>query len=70
MNKLSKDMSKVYRNTSTIELIKNKGRKQLELLRVKHINSFWARKEVLRLEYMIHQIDVELAARAAQDTLF
>jgi len=63
-------MSKVYRNTPTIELIKNKGRKHMELLRVLYINSYWARKEKLRLEYMIHQIDVELAARAAQEPLF
>jgi len=70
MNKISKDMSKVYRNTPTIELIKNKGRKHLELMRVKHISSYWAKKETLRLEYMIHQIDVELEYRASQKPLF
>jgi len=66
----AKDMSKVYRNTSTIELIRNKGRKQLELSRVTKIRSYWAKKEVARLSHMIKQIDAELAARAAQQPLF
>jgi len=70
MNKVAKDMAKVYRNTSTIELIRNKCRKQLELMKVANVHSYWARKEKARLEYLIKQIDVELAARAAQRSLF
>lgn len=70
MNRVAKDMSKVYRNTSTIELIRNKQRKQLELMRVANIRSYWARKDAARLAHMIHQIDVELAARAARKPLF
>jgi len=70
MNKIAKDMSKVYRNTSTLDLIRNQMLKRHELSRVIGVPSYWAKKEVLRLEYMIHQIDVELAAREAQEPLF
>jgi len=70
MNKPAKDMSKVYRNTSTIELIRNKGKKQLEISRAQKIPSYWAKKEVARLSHMIKQIDAELASRAAQKPIF
>lgn len=70
MNKISKDMRKVYRNTPTIELIRNKGRKQLALIRASQMDGYWARKEVTRLVDMIGQIDAELRYRAAQKPLF
>lgn len=70
MNKVAKDMAKVYRNTPTIDLIRNKGRKQLELLKVEKIKAMWAQREVRRLRWMIHQIDVELESRALQGSLF
>jgi len=70
MNKIAKDMSKVYRNTSTLDLIRNQMLKRHQLSRVQGIPSYWAKKEVSRLEYMIQQIEVELNARAAQSPLF
>jgi len=70
MNKLAKDMSKVYRSTPTIDLIKNKGRKLLRVQRLYGVDGYWVKKEIARLKYMIDQIDVELSARAAQLPLF
>jgi len=66
----AKDMSKVYRNTSSADLVRNRMKKQVEIYRAKKIPSYWAKKEVARLEHMIKQIDAELAARAAQEPLF
>jgi len=62
----AKDMKKVYARTSTVDLIKNKGRKQQELLKVCQMDGYWARKEVNRLVHMIGQIDAVLEARARQ----
>lgn len=70
MNKLAKDMSKVYRNTPTIDLIKNRGRKMCKLMIARQYNTYFAKKDRARLEYQIHQIDVELEARALQKPLF
>lgn len=70
MKKVAKDMSRVYHNTPTIELIKNKGRKQLELMRAEQQGGYFGRKEALRIKHMIMQIDAVLAARAAQQPLF
>lgn len=70
MNKIAKDMSKVYRNTHTIDLIRNKDRKKIALWRLQRESGYWARKEYARLLHMIHQIDVELEARALQKPLF
>jgi len=70
MNKLAKDMSKVYRNTPTIDLIKNKGRKLRKLHQAEQYNTYFAKKDRARLRYQIDQIDAELACRAAQEPLF
>lgn len=70
MNKIAKDMSKVYRNTPTIDLIKNKGRKMRKLMVAQQYNTYFAKKDRVRLQYQIDQIDAELACRAAQKPLF
>jgi len=70
MNKLAKDMSKVYRNTSTIDLIRNRSRKVVEMEKARSMGGYWAKKDVSRLAHMIYQIDAELACRAAQKPLF
>lgn len=70
MHKLAKDMSSVYRNTPTIDLIKNKGRKMRQLLQARQYNTYFAKKDRARLQYMIDQIDAELDARALQKPLF
>jgi len=70
MNKTAKDMSKVYRNTSTLDLIRNQMLKRHELSRVQGIPSYWAKKEASRLEHMIQQIEAELNCRASQTPLF
>jgi len=70
MNKVAKDMSKVYRNTPTIDLLRNRSRKLNQMAKASWMSGYWARKEVMRLAYMIDQIDAELACRAAQQPLF
>jgi len=70
MNKVAKDMSKVYRNTTTEDLVRNRLRKQVELYHAARLPTYWAKKEVARLQHMINQIDIELAARALQQPLF
>jgi len=70
MNKVAKDMSKVYGNTPTIDLIKNRQRKKYEADKLHGIHGYWSKKELDRLNHMIAQIDVELACRAAQRPLF
>jgi len=66
----AKDMSKVYRNTPTIDLIKNKGRKLRRLQKISGYNTYFAKKDRARLQYLLDQIDVELEARALQQPLF
>jgi len=63
-------MRKVYQNTPTIDLIRNKGKKQLALMKVRDQRGYWAIKEQVRLSGMIAQIDAELACRAAQEPIF
>jgi len=70
MKKLAKDMSKVYFKTATIDLIRNRGRKQLALMRAERQGGYLGRKEAERLKYQIAQIDAVLASRAAQQPLF
>jgi len=66
----AKDMYKVYSRTPTIDLIKNRNRKSLELYRLKGQTGYWAKKDRARLEHMIRQIDAVIAARQAQVPLF
>lgn len=66
MNKVAKDMAKVYRNMSTIDLIKNKGKKLRQLHQAQQYNTYFAKKDRIRLRKMIDQIDAELERRAAQ----
>jgi len=70
MKKLAKDMAKVYFKTPTIDLIKNKGRKQLALMKAERAGGYFGRKEAERLKYQIAQIDAVLEARGAQQPLF
>ena len=70
MNKMAKDMAKVYFNTPTIDLIKNKGRKLRQLQSLSGYNGYFAKKDRARLQRLIDQIDAELACRAAQKPLF
>lgn len=66
----AKDMFTVYSKTSTIDLIRNKNKKQAELFKLKHITSYWAKKEKARLQHMINQIDAVIEARKLQMPLF
>jgi len=70
MNKIAKDMRKVYQNTSTIDLIKLKGKKIRQLQKISGYNTYFAKKDRLRLIHMIDQIDAELECRALQIPLF
>jgi len=69
-SKVAKDMSKVYRNTPTVDLIKNRQRKSYQAKQLHGVIGYWSRKELARLNYMISQIDAELEARAMQNPLF
>jgi len=66
----AKDMYLVYSKTSTMDLIKNKFRKQHELAKLSGFNSYWAKKEKARLEYLIKQIDAVIQSRVDQVKLF
>jgi len=70
MKNAAKDMSKVYRNTPTVDLIKNKGRKMRKLMQAQQYNTWFAKKDRARLQYQIDQIDAELESRALQKPLF
>jgi len=70
MNKIAKDMRKVYFDTPTVDLLKNLGRKKLQLMRLEGSYAYWAKKERSRLQYLIDQIEAVLASRAAQEPLF
>jgi len=66
----AKDMYKVYSKTSTIDLIKNRNRKTVELFRASTSSGYWAKKECARLEHMIRQIDAVIQSRVDQEPLF
>jgi len=70
MNKTAKDMSKVYAKTPTMDLVRNRMRKQHEMNKMLPYGGFWMKKERSRLEHMIKQIDAELEARRLQQPLF
>jgi len=70
MNKIAKDMSKVYAGTSTAALIKNRHGKAVAFYRLNAEDGYWAKKERARIMYMLKQIDAELEARALQIPLF
>jgi len=66
----AKDMHKVYSKTATIDLMKNRSRKCVQLEQLIKVNGYWAQKDINRLKHMIMQIDAVLAARALEDPLF
>lgn len=68
--KTAKNMEKVYLNTSTVDLIRNKGKKQCQLLKIQKMRGYWANKERARLNHMIQQIDAVIESRALQKPLF
>jgi len=70
MKKMAKDMAKVYFNTPTIDLLKNRSRKVVQLENLRKVDGYWSKKDIARLAHMIDQIDAVLAARAAQEPLF
>jgi len=57
-------MQKIYSKTATVELIKNRNRKQLQLWKLKGLDGYWVDKERARLVHMISQIDQEITRRA------
>jgi len=63
-------MAKVYFHTSTVDLLRNRSRKVVQLENLLRYDTYWSRKDVLRLQHMIAQIDAVIASRAAQEPLF
>ena len=60
-----RDMANIYRycTTGNLRLNLSRKRRELELLVPK---SRWQKRDMVELQYHIKQIEVELAARAAQ----
>jgi len=65
----AKDMWKVYSRTSTIDLIKNKHKKEVALYKLQNYDGYWAKKERARLHSMIFQITAVIEARKLQEPL-
>jgi len=66
----AKDMYKVYSRTSTIDLIKNRDRKEYQRRKLNGLDGYFVRKERERLAKMISMLDAVIAARASQEPLF
>jgi len=64
----TKDMSNVYRWMTDFDLQQNMKRKRARLFTLRNHSpiSYLDAKEILRIEFHIKQMQVELAARAAQ----
>jgi len=62
-----RDMANVYRYCTTGNLRLNLSRKRRELQLIT-TDSMWKKRDMRELQYHIHQIEVELAARAEQRT--
>jgi len=64
----AKDMSKVYRHMKTDDLVKNLLRKRARRYTIRNHQpmSYLDLQELRRVEFHIKQMEVELAARAAQ----
>jgi len=64
-----RNMSNLYRWTSTDDLEENLSRKYALLRREQRKpDGYWKTKEVDRLKHLIHQIEVELESRVLQQT--
>jgi len=57
-------MKKIYAKTATIDLIKNRNHKQLQIWRLNGLDGYWVQKERARLTHMIDQIDQEIERRS------
>jgi len=65
----AKDMYKVYSRTSTIDLIKNRNRKERQLHRLDGVRGYFTDKERNRLVHMIKQLDAVILQRSQQEHL-
>jgi len=66
-----RDMSHVYRQTKTFDLMSNLARKEVELYRLrKKPLTYWIKKDIARVEHYIRQIEAELRSRRDQMQLF
>jgi len=63
-----RDMANIYRYCTSENLRLNLSRKRREL-QLLTANSMWKKRDMRELQYHIRQIEVELAARAAQPKL-
>jgi len=62
-------MARSYRWIATADLIQLRKRHQVALRRAALTIGYFARQDCERIAFHIHEIDVELAARAAQQKL-
>jgi len=65
-----RDMSKIYRFLSSTDLRKKISQKRVMLAHAENGSTMWDKRDARELRYAIHQIQVELDARAAQAKLF
>lgn len=64
-----RDMSRVYRYSKTEDLEELRSRKMVRARRLERSVSYLDKQELRRIRFNVKQIDVELAARAAQERL-
>lgn len=64
------DMSTVYMNMSEYDLRKLRSKKYLRLTRIQNSQGWFDKKETATLKSHMHQIDVEIACRVAQQSMW
>jgi len=65
-----RNMSNVYRFVSSSNLRTNLAKKRIMLSYAENGATMWDKRDARELRYLIHQIEVELACREAQQKLF
>jgi len=65
-----RDMRNIYRFTTTTHLRTNLSKKRVMLAYAENGVTCWDKRDARELRYLIQQIEVELAAREAQQKLF
>jgi len=65
-----RDMRNIYRFTSSTHLRENLSKKRLMLAHAENGATMWDKRDARELRHLIHQIEVELASREAQQKLF
>jgi len=65
-----RDMRNIYRFVSSANLRTNLSKKRIMLAHAENGATMWDKRDARELRHLITQIEVELACREAQRTLF